>query len=263
MAVIAVYSVKGGVGKTTLSVDLAWRLATQSRRKTLLWDLDPQGGSGFLLGHAEARPQRAASIFHREGKPRQLVEPTAFENLMLMPADESLRGLSLQLARLGHRRRLATMTAAMRADYERIVLDCPAGASEVSDQVLAAADLVLVPLPASPLSARALDMVRRELTRLHYRHPPILPVLSMYDSRRSLHRQVASDFAAGWPVIPMTTYLEQVAVRRAPLGTFANHTAAGRALDRLWLGVEAKLTAMRDAEQRLHVPFSQPQSLVG
>lgn len=247
MAVIAVYSMKGGVGKTTLAVDLAWRFAAQGGRRTLLWDLDPQGGAGFLLGRDPPRASRAAAIFQRDGKPRQLVEPTAYNGLSLLPADESLRQLPGQLARLGQRKRLANMTALLKADFERIVLDCPAGMNEVSDQVIQAADLLIVPLPPSPLSARALDMLRRELTRHYHHHPPILPVLSLYNSRRALHRAARQGQAAPWPIVPFATQLEQVAVERAPLGTFAPTSDASRALSRLFRGIEAKLAENRPA----------------
>ena len=72
--------------------------------------------------------------------------------------------------------------------YERIVLDCPPVLSELSAQVIRAADVVIVPLPPSPLSARALAMVTQEI-RAHAKvQPPILPVLSMLDLRRNLHR---------------------------------------------------------------------------
>lgn len=243
VAVIAVYSMKGGVGKTTLAVDLAWRFASVGARSTLLWDLDPQAGAGFLLGFDPSPRGRAAAVFQRDGKPRQLIERTAYERLSLIPADESLRHLPGQLARLGQRRRLAQMTSLLKGDYERIVLDCPAGLNEVSDQVIAAADVLIVPLPASPLSARALDMLRRELVRHHHRHPPLLPVLSMYNARRPLHREVREGVAASWPVVPLAASLELVAEQRAPLGTFAPESDASRALSRLWSGVEARLQA--------------------
>lgn len=241
MAVVAIYSMKGGVGKTTLAVDLAWRFAALGGRNTLLWDLDPQGGAGFLLGRGPVPGGRAAAIFQREGKPRQLIEPTAYNRLSLLPSDESLRHLPGQLARLGQRKRLAQMATLLGRDHERIVLDCPAGLNEVSEQVIAAADLLIVPLPPSPLSARALDMLRSELARHHHRHPPLLPVLSLYNGRRPLHRAVRQGQAASWPIVPHATQLEQVAVQRAPLGTFAPLSDAARALQRLYSGIEAKL----------------------
>ncbi|WP_088311500.1 ParA family protein [Novosphingobium sp. B 225] len=240
MAVIAIASVKGGVGKTTLAADLAWRFAAQGGHRTLLWDLDPQAGAGFLLGHDEPAVPRAVGMFQREGRPRQMVEPTVHPGLHLLPADASLRNLPIQLARLGPRR-LAQITSLLRSDFDRIVLDCPAGYNELTEQVISAADLVIVPLPPSPLSARSLDQLRRELLRIHHRHPPILPVLSMYNSRRPLHREVAKSSAQGWPTIPYSAQMEQSAVRREPLGAFAPGSEASRYLGRLWSGIEAKI----------------------
>ncbi|MDF8334305.1 ParA family protein [Novosphingobium cyanobacteriorum] len=246
MAVIGVYSVKGGVGKTTLAVDMAWRAAVLSRHSTLLWDLDPQGGAAFLLGMEERPGKRAASVFQRDGRPRDLISPSPYPGLSLLQSDESLRSLSVALARIGHRKRLANLTAALSAEYPRIIVDCPPVLNEISDQIMAAADVLIVPLPPSPLSVRALDAIRQEMLRSHHRHPPILPVLSMVDTRRKLHREVVSGFAAGWPVIPMASAIEQMAVRRKPIGAFAGWTEADYRLGKLWDAIEAKLR-MREA----------------
>lgn len=241
MAVIGVYSVKGGVGKTTISVDLAWRAAIMSGHRTLLWDLDPQGGAGFLLGQDDRRVHRAVSVFQRDGRPRDLIQPTQYDRLSLLQSDESMRSLTVALARIGHRRRLSNLTAMLSADHDRIILDCPPVLNEISDQILSAADLLIVPLPASPLASRALTTIREELVRNHHRHPPILPVLSMYDSRRRLHREVKAGMATNWPVVPMASAVEQTAVRRMPIGAFANWSDAARCLQRVWDAVECKL----------------------
>ncbi|WP_226017600.1 ParA family protein [Novosphingobium sp. FKTRR1] len=241
MAVIGIYSVKGGVGKTTLSVDLAWRSAVRSGHRTLLWDLDPQGGCAFLLG-MEPRPgRRAASIFQRDGRPRDFIEPTPYPNLSILQADDSLRALGLALARLGQRRRMATLSGFLAGEYDRIIVDCPPVLNDISDQVISAADLLIVPLPPSPLAARALAMIRAEILANHDRHPPILPVLSMFDTRRKLHREVHNGFAAGWPFIPMASAVEQMAVQRKPIGVFAGWTDASQRMQRVWDAIEAKL----------------------
>lgn len=254
MAVIAVYSVKGGVGKTTIAVDLAWRLAAHSRHETLLWDLDPQNGAGFLLGFDDSQRHRAASVFQREGKPLEQIQPTAYPGLFLLAADESLRSLPTQLARLGQRRRLQTLTTFLKNRFNRIVLDCPAGISELTEQVLHAADLLIVPLPASPLAGRALEQLRRYIAKAHHRHPPLLPVLSMYERRRERHHAVRQGPAQGWPVVPHAVQLELSAFNRAPLGTFAAGSRTDRALERLWQGIEAKLGT---ADRNVYTPFSQ------
>lgn len=241
MAVIAVYSVKGGVGKTTLAVDMAWRSAMKSGHSTLLWDLDPQGGAGWLLGLPGCGDNNAATIFRKDSKPADLIVPSRYTGLAVLQADESMRNLPAMLARIGKRKRMARTATLLSEDYARIIVDCPPVLNEISEQVFAAADLLIVPLPPSPLSARAMPMIQAEILTHHPRHPPILPVLSMYDPRRKLHREVHTGFAAGWPVIPMASAIEQTAARRAPLGTFAASTDVNARLQRLWDGIEAKL----------------------
>lgn len=240
MAVIAVYSMKGGVGKTTMAVDLAWRFSQTGGHNTLLYDLDPQGGSGFLLGHEERKVQRAISAFHHARAPRDLIEPTRYEGLSLIGADQSLRDLPVQLARIGAKKRLAQMLNFMKGDYSRIVLDCPPMINEVSEQIMEAVDLIVVPLPASPLAARAFGFIRNELAR-RPGHPPVLPVLSMYDKRRKLHRWVRENAAANWPVIPQSSHVEQVAVRREPIAAFANWSPASKGFEQLHAALESKL----------------------
>ncbi len=247
MAVIAVWSVKGGVGKTTLAVDMAWRSAVRSQHATLLWDLDPQAGCSWLLGQDNPRSHRATALFHRDTKPSDLLAQTRWPGLTLLPADDSLRGLTMALARIGNRRRLAQMTARLSGEFARIILDCPPVLNEISDQVIGAADLLIVPLPPSPLAMRALDAIRRELVRNHQRHPPILPVLSMYDSRRRLHREVHQGLAAGWPVIPMASTIEQSAARRMPIDVYARWSDSSTRLQKLWDGIEAKLHIRKSA----------------
>ena len=244
MAVIAVYSTKGGVGKTTLAVDCACRAASLSGHQTLLWDLDPQGSASYLLDQKPRATGMSASVFQRDGKPRQLIEPTSRKNLSILQSDESMRDLPIQMARIGNRTRLATILSFLKGDYRRIILDCPPMTSSVSEQILTAADVILLPLPPSALGARAMDQLKAELDRLGKPHAPILPVLSMYDQRRALHRKVRANGASTWPMIPHSAHIEQVGERKQPLPEFARSSDANRALGKLYSAVEAKLMAM-------------------
>ncbi|KHK91893.1 chromosome partitioning protein ParA [Novosphingobium malaysiense] len=237
---MAVYSVKGGVGKTTFAANLAWCSAVLSRRKTLLWDLDASGGSGFLYGLEAKGSGLAEEVFSRNRSPRALIQHTAFENIDVLPADESIRALDAQLAQIGKRKRLAKLARELTADYERIVLDCPPVMNELSAQVVRAADLVIVPLPPSPLSARAFDLVVREISGNAKRHPPILPVLSMLDMRRTLHRQ-AREANPDWPAVPYASVVEQCAVRQKPVGVLAPSSPASAAFAHLWKAIDRKL----------------------
>ncbi len=243
MAVIAVYSAKGGVGKTTIAANLAWLSATVSCRKTLLWDLDVAGGAGFLYGVAPRKKANAGAIFSRDSNPADLIRKTSYDRLHLLPADASLRQLDNVLTRIGKKKRLAKMAGELSRGYDRIILDCPPVLNEVSAQVLRAASVVIVPLPPSPLSTRAFEMVTEEI-RTHTKvHPPILPVLSMLDMRRKLHQQAREEHP-NWPAIPQASAVEQCAVLQKPVGDFAPTSPAARRFGQLWTAIERKLASM-------------------
>ncbi len=240
MTSIAVYSVKGGVGKTTFAVNLAWCAASVSRRKTLLWDLDPANGSGFLLGIEPKKKRAAQSVFSSDLEPSRLIQKTEFDRLDLLPADESIRSLDRQFESIGKKKKMAKLVGALSKEYDRLILDCPPVLSELSTQVMRAADLVIVPLPPSPLSARAFETVVEEVRGSSKKHPPILPVLSMVDMRRKLHRE-AREANPTWPVVPLASAVEQCAVERKPVGAFAPRAPAARAFAHLWTAIERKL----------------------
>lgn len=242
MAVIAIYSAKGGVGKTTIAANLGWCSATISCRKTLLWDLDVAGGAGYLFG-IEPEDTKARAVFARERKASKAIVKTQYDRLSVLPADESLRELDNVFARIGKRRQLARLTDELAKKYDRILLDCPPALGQISAQVMRAADLIIVPLPPSPLSTRAFDLVVKEIKLHAKRHPPILPVLSMVDMRRNLHR-AAREANPDWPVIPMSSAMEQCAVRRQPVGEFAPNSPSARGFGQLWAAIERKIAQL-------------------
>ena len=244
MATIAVYSLKGGVGKTTLAVNLAHAAASLSARRTLLWDLDGQAAASWLLGHDGG--SGAERTFTRDADPRRRIRPTPYERLDLLPADASLRGLDVLFHELGRKKRLARIAEDLGRDYDRIVIDCPPGLSGTTDQILRAADLVVVPVIPAPLARRALDAVVEHVARGHVtrgRSPRVTlaPVFSMVDRRRAMHR-AALDQQPEWPVIPMVSMMEQMTHRRAPLAAFASGSLpAVQAIADLWRRVEKAL----------------------
>lgn len=250
MATIAIYSAKGGVGKTTIAANLAWCSAQNAACRTLLWDLDPIDSAGFMFGLDPNRKRQARSMFAGDIPPQMIIQPSSFAGLDLLPADGSLRELDLMLHRMGQRNRIATLGRQLLQTYDRLVIDCPPTVNELSAQVMRAATLVIVPLPPSPLSARAFDFVVDEIRRHTKRPPPILPVLSMIDRRRRLHVE-ALDANPLWPTIPMVSAVEQCAVHHRPVGAFAPRSPAAICFTRLWEGIEHKLTqlAAKDAAQ--------------
>ncbi|CAN5182089.1 AAA family ATPase [soil metagenome] len=240
LATIAVYSLKGGVGKTTFAINLAWSSAVTSKRRTLLWDLDPQAAATWLISADRTGRDTAQAIFSKDIDVRTLIRASTVPGLDLIASDTSLRGLDRLLFEMGKKKRLARLIESLGQDYERIILDCPPGLTETSEQVLRAADLVIVPVIPSPLSQRALGEVARYLVKRGGQHAPILPVYSMVDRRRALHRAALED-QPSWPVVPMASAVEQMTVRHKPLAEFAPSSPAARQFATLWTGIERRL----------------------
>ncbi|WP_343527907.1 ParA family protein [Sphingomonas sp.] len=236
MAAIAIYSLKGGVGKTSMAVNLAWCAASQCARRTLLWDLDPQAASTWLLGGAMPG-DRAEAMFSREIAVERLIRQTAIDRLSLIGADDSLRGLDLLFHRIDKKKRLDKLIEGLDG-YDRVLLDCPPGLTETTEQVLRAVDLIVVPVVPSALSARALEMIDGHVRG----RVPLMPVHVMVDRRRRLHADAVAAHPE-WPVIPMASLVEAMGEHRAPLGVFAPRSVAAQAYATLWRAIEQRLSA--------------------
>ncbi len=236
MATVAIYSLKGGVGKTTLAVNLAWCAATLSARRTLIWDLDPQAAATWVLG-GTGHLDRAQAMFSKDVAISKRARPTAYPRLDLVGADASLRGLDQFFHDIDKKKRLAKLLADLKG-YDRVILDCPPGLTETADQVMRAADLIVIPVIPSPLSTRAYDAVVQHLGG----RTAVMPVHVMVDRRRALHVDALAT-QPDWPIIPMASGIEAMADKRAPVGVFAPRSAAARTFADLWRRIERRLAA--------------------
>lgn len=233
---VAVYSMKGGVGKTTLAVNFAYCAATVSRQRTLLWDIDAQGAASFLCAQ-DRTDAKVKRVFAREVEPSALAQPTQWPMLDLLAADMSLRHLDRVLSDAEKPKRLRKLLQTLAGGYDRIILDCPPGLGEVSDQIFRAADLIVVPVPPTPLALRSFEQVQDHLERNHDRRPLLLPVIPMVDRRKKLHREFVAEHP-DWPVIPHASVVERMAVERSPVTAFAGNAPAARAISNLWAEIE-------------------------
>lgn len=245
MSVLTLYNTKGGVGKTSAAVNLAYAAARDGYR-TLVWDLDPQAAASFYF---RVRPRLS-------GGSRKLVagkidlaaeiKGTDFELLDLLPADPSFRRLGEALADAKKAdRRVDRLLDPFRREYEFIFLDAPPTMDRLAEALFTASDTLLIPVVPTPLSLRALEQIRQFLDRKpRYRAVP-RPFFSLVDRRKLLHRTVAETAGSDGFLehsIPYASEVELMGVRRAPLGHFAPGSRAAKAFDALWAEVR-RLTA--------------------
>jgi cellulose biosynthesis protein BcsQ len=242
--VLATYSIKGGVGKTTAAVNLSAE-ATAAGARVLLWDLDPQGAATYFFRVKPRVKGGAKRLVGRRGDLAAHVKESDVTGLHLVPADFSLRHLDLHLDRAeAGPERLAALLDSVAGHYDVAVLDCAPGITLGSEAVFEAADALLVPTVPTTLSVRTLDQLTAFLDGA--RSPAVLPFVSMLDRRKSLHRQLVESLASTEPrflrtVIPSSSAIERMSAARAPLAEVAPRSTARRAFGELWEEVAAHL----------------------
>jgi chromosome partitioning protein len=237
--IIAVTNIKGGVGKTTTAVNLAY-LSSAGGSPTLLWDLDSQGGATYALRREGQEHVPVKKLLAGKRELPELIVATEYAGLDLLPADFSYRNFAVHLAERRHpTERLLKMSRSLRELYARLILDCPSGISLLSENVLRAADVVIVPLVPTPLAVRMLIELRDFVIGEGWTDLMLLPFFSMVDRRRSLHREVIASARAQFPgmlatEVPYWSEIERMSVRRAPLPACAPKSEAARIYRELW-----------------------------
>ncbi|WP_446653792.1 ParA family protein [Blastomonas sp.] len=248
MAAIAVFNPKGGVGKTTLSVNLAWESARAGNR-TLLWDLDGQGDSTAILVESRQPPRMdAARLMHGIADIHAHIVPSKVAGLDVLVPEEDMRCTDNWFVHMAQQQRLGRLLVDLKQRYDRIIIDCPPGLGDTARRLLLVADLIIVPVIPAPLAVRGLERVREYVTHKRGRHAPILPVFSMVDRRRALHKAALADHP-DWPVVPMSSAAEQMSCTKQPIGVAMPDGPAALVFRRLWNGIDSKLCQMRVARK--------------
>jgi cellulose biosynthesis protein BcsQ len=247
MRTLAVYNIKGGVGKTATAVNLAY-LAAASGQRTLLWDLDPQGAASFYFRVRAKVRGGARRLLKEKDELDGKIRGSDFDNLDILPADFSYRNLDLELAATKKpTRRLARILKPLRRNYDLLIIDCAPSISLVSEGVFEATDALLIPTIPTPLSLNALAQLTRHLRRADSRLR-LIPFFCMVDRRKALHRRVCDDgrrdnvgFAK--TTIPYSSHVEQMGIHRAPLTETSPRSPVSRAYSQLWSEVRDRLDA--------------------
>jgi len=243
---VALYNLKGGVGKTTSAVNLAW-IASRSGARALLWDLDPQASSSYYLRVKPRISSSGRKLVEEETDLLRHVRGSDFEGLDLLPADFSYRKIDRALAGLEDpEERLARLVAPLAEEYDLLFLDCAPSAATLADAIFGISDLLLVPTIPTTLSLRTLARLMKHLKRRRGRRPGVLPFFCLVDERKALHRRVMAfceeqELGMLGARIPYSGTAEQMGFRREPIGVYAPRSKPALAYEGLWREVEARL----------------------
>jgi chromosome partitioning protein len=245
MKILALYSIKGGVGKTSSAVNLAFNSA-QGGYRTLVWDLDPQGASSYYFRIKPKIKGGGKSLMDKRRELDDLIKGTDFENLDLIPADFSFSNLDLLLDdKKKPTQQLKKRLQPLENEYDFIFLDCPPSISLLSEAVFEAADLLLSPIIPTTLSLRTLMQLKAFIEEHDLNNTEIVPFFSMVDGRKKMHKDIMCEARADYPellktAIPYASDIERMGLERKPLAASSGKSRSAVAYRELWQEILAR-----------------------
>ena len=238
MVTLALYNLKGGVGKTAATINLAY-LAAKEGYKTLIWDMDPQGSSSFYLGAQASTKNESRKLLNSEMELLDAVQSSAYENLDIIPADLSARHADVLLSEMKQsKRKISALLASLKKEYDVVILDCPPGISILHDAIFFGADWILMPNIPTTLSIRSYETVMAYFKENDLDSSKVKCFFSMVDHRKNLHHEVMNTFYKDKfflkSYIPYLSDVEKMGINEAPLETFATSSYAAQCDRDLW-----------------------------
>uniref|UniRef100_Q3ARY4 ATPase, ParA family n=1 Tax=Chlorobium chlorochromatii (strain CaD3) TaxID=340177 RepID=Q3ARY4_CHLCH len=245
MKTIALYSIKGGVGKTAAAVNLAW-LAAQHNSPTLLCDLDPQGASSYYFRISASKKFSSSKFLKGNKKIYDNIKATDFEQLDLLPSDFSYRNLDIELAEEKKpQKRLKKNIEELSNDYSLLFFDCPPNLTLLSETVFTASNIIVVPIIPTTLSVRTFIQLKEFFVKNNLDETKIIAFFSMVEKQKKLHRDTMQELQQ-FPellksTIPYNADVEKMGIYRVPLNAMQPNSAAAKAYIKLWNEINDRL----------------------
>ena len=240
MTTIALYNLKGGVGKTASCVNLAY-LAAADGHKTLLWDVDQQGSASFY--YKIKKHNTVKNIFEKNTAIENSIQQTSFEMLDVLAADNSSAGLdALNDEMQNGKNKIKQTLKQLNKEYEFVFLDCPPGFTALSKNIIDAVDIVLMPVIPTTLSVRTYNMVKQYMKENDLDLQKLMCFFTMADMRKTLHNEVietlVKDKKFFSSYIPYLSDVEKMGINQAPIMEYANSSYAAKCYRDLWAEIK-------------------------
>jgi len=239
MVCIGMYNIKGGVGKTTSAVNLAY-LASLDGYKTLLWDLDPQGSSTFYLNKKQGSETDLKKMLSGKSELSDYIKKTSYPNLSLMPSNFSFRNMDIALEDVKKsKKRINELLKTLKNSYDIVFLDCPPGITLLSENIFHASDYLFVPIIPTPLSLRTFRQILAFYHENGLDQTSVIPFFSMVDLRKKIHKDSIVELTQSLPenlktMIPYLSEIEKIGIHQKPLTVYAPKSKASESFKSLW-----------------------------
>ncbi len=244
MKIVAIYSSKGGVGKTATAVNLSYAAALHGH-STLLCDMDSQGAASYYFRIRPKKKFNSKKLL--KGNIDPYIRGTDFTNLDLLPAHFSFRNLDISLNKIEDRKSgkaLKTVFEPMASEYDVLFLDCPPNLTLLSEHIIQMCDALVTPVIPTTLSIRSLEQLLKLFKKLKVDKKKINAFFSMVEMRKTMHSSTISKYQK-YPIfmktaIPFMAEIEKMGFYRQPVGASRRRSQAAFVYERLWREVEKR-----------------------